>query len=87
MGFAHFGAGMLLMKLFGLALTLGILFFIFWAYKALDKKALKKWALWLFVVGLVGLLLCSFLKGTEWGGEAFDKSKWKSCGCTEEVAE
>lgn len=36
---------------------LAIIFLIMWAYKALDKKELKRWTQWLFIVGIIGCLV------------------------------
>lgn len=51
----------ILWKLFMLAFLIGLIFFVVWALRALDKKQLKKWAVWLLVIGLVGTLLFSFV--------------------------
>ncbi|MBI4235090.1 hypothetical protein HY604_02200 [Candidatus Peregrinibacteria bacterium] len=52
--------------LFGLSLTVGLILFVIWAYKALKPAQLAQWALWLVIVGLVGALLTS-----TWGGKAW----------------
>lgn len=48
-------------KLFGLVFFLGLIFFVVWALRTLDKKQLKKYAIWFLAVGLVGSLLFSFV--------------------------
>lgn len=45
--------------LFGVVLFLGVVLFIVWAFRALDKKALSTWMLWLLIVGALGVLLTS----------------------------
>lgn len=52
--------------LFGLALTMGLILFVIWAYKALKPAQLAKWALWLVIIGAVGALLTA-----TWGGKAW----------------
>ena len=44
-------------KLFILAFLLGLLFFIVWALRNLKKDQLKKWAVTLLVIGILGCLL------------------------------
>ena len=39
---------------FGLVLLLGLIFFVAWALKSLSKKDLKKLAVWMLVVGVLG---------------------------------
>lgn len=49
------------------AVSLGILFFIFYVYKTFTHAELKKWALWLFFGGLaVCLLTIGAMHGTRW---------------------
>ena len=50
-----FGLGFGLLHLFCLSFFLGLVLFVVWAVKALDKKQLKQWVVWLLVVGLVGM--------------------------------
>lgn len=50
-------------KLFALAFMLGLLFFIFWALRNLKKDQLKKWAVKLMVIGLLGGLLAGAFSG------------------------
>lgn len=42
---------------FATVLFLGLVFFIIWAVKVLDKKQLKKWTVWLLVIGIIGAAL------------------------------
>lgn len=58
-------------KLFALAFLLGLLFFIFWALRNLKKDQLKKWAVKLMVIGLLGGLLAGALGG--FGHKGFKK--------------
>lgn len=63
---------MVLHKLFALAFMLGLLFFIFWALRNLKKNELKKWAVKLMVIGLLGVLVASAFggfghRGSKWG--------------------
>lgn len=51
-----FGLGFGLLHLFCLSFFLGIVLFVVWAVKALDKKQLKKLVTWLLAVGLVGMI-------------------------------
>lgn len=53
-GYAHMG-GFLFVKLFALLFLLGIILFLVWALRTLDKKQLKKWVIALLVVGLLGM--------------------------------
>jgi len=48
-----------LQMIFGLTLLVGVVLFILWAIKSLSKDDLKRWALWLLVIGLLGLLFTS----------------------------
>lgn len=43
--------------LFCLALFIGVILFVVWASKHLNKKGLKKLVIWLLAIGLVGLLI------------------------------
>ena len=60
MAHSGFGVGILPAKVFGVVLLIGLIFFVVWALRALDKKQLKKWAIWFLVIGFVGTILCSF---------------------------
>ena len=50
-------------KLLALAFLLGLIFFIAWAIKNLTKDKLKKWAITLLVIGIVGCLLTTLFGG------------------------
>lgn len=69
------GAGFVFTKFFYLVLLLGIILFLVWAIRTLDKKQLKKWVIGLVVVGLVGIVGSSLLmmKFGKWDKEGFDK--------------
>lgn len=45
--------------LFGTVLVLGVVLFVAWALRSLDKKGLGQWALWLLIIGALGVLLTS----------------------------
>lgn len=55
MKFTHFGGGFHLTKFFGLIFLLGVILFLVWAIRTLDKKQLKKWVIGLLIVGLLGM--------------------------------
>lgn len=61
MGFGYMGLGFLLMKLSGIAFLLGIILFVVWAMRSLNKKQLKKLVQGLLIVGLLGMLLSGAL--------------------------
>lgn len=91
MMYAHFGwgAGSLfgLFHLFCLSFGLGLVLFVVWAVKALNKKELKKLVTWLLAVGLVGMILSGLLV---WKAMPFykDGKGWKtlrSAGTMEQV--
>ncbi len=50
-------------KLFALAFLLGLLFFIVWALRNLKKNDLKKWAVTLLVIGILGCLTTMLFGG------------------------
>lgn len=52
--------------LLGVVLTVGLVLFVIWAYKALKPNQLAMWALWLIIIGFAGILLTS-----TWGGKAW----------------
>ena len=64
-----FGVGFGLLHLFCLIFALGIVLFIVWAVKVLDKKRLHKWVVSFLVVGLLGMVLSTLLMfgGSGWG--------------------
>ena len=45
--------------LFLVAILLGLILFLRWAFLALDKKSLMGWILWFLVIGLLGMFLTS----------------------------
>ena len=47
--------------LFGITAFLGLVFLVIWAIKEMNEKELKKWTIWLLVVGIVGILVTSGL--------------------------
>ena len=53
--YAHMGPGFMFMKFFCLLFCLGVVLFIVWAVRALDKKQLKKLFISLLVIGLLGM--------------------------------
>lgn len=64
---------------------LAIIFLVMWAYKALDKKELKKWTKWLFIVGLIGCVMTAAgafmgMRGG-FGDDDFGKGKFEKGGC------
>jgi len=65
-GTQFMGIGWALHCLFALALFLGLVLFVVWAAKTLKGKDLKKLVIWLLAIGLIGMILTSFL--TPWGG-------------------
>lgn len=56
-----YGGGFLLLHLSCLLFFLGVILFLVWAVRTLDKKQLKKWVVGLLVVGLLGVVIGSFL--------------------------
>lgn len=54
---------MVLHKLFAIAFLVGLLFFILWGLRNLKKDQLKKWAVKLMVIGLLGGLLAGAFSG------------------------
>jgi uncharacterized membrane protein len=88
MGPAYLGAGMVLTKLFALVFLLGVVLFVVWAVRALDKKQLKKLVIGLLIVGLAGMLSSAFImmltvgKGNNMMGEAGSRWNigWGNCG-------
>lgn len=65
-GFGGLWMGWHIHMLLGVVLTVGLVLFVIWAYKALKPDQLAIWALWLIIVGIVGILLTS-----TWGGKAW----------------
>jgi len=73
MMYAHMGYGFPLAKLSCLVFLLGVILFLVWAIRTLDKKQLRQWVIGLLVVGLLGVLLSSF-----WGMKRWERDKdWK----------
>ena len=87
MGYAHLGAW-LPMKAFCFLFCLGVVLFIVWAVRGMDKKVLKKWMLSLLIVGFVGALASSLfmLKGCD-GKMDWKGLKGEKCAVQEEVEE
>ena len=90
MKFGYIGAEIIILKLFCLAFFLGVVFFIVWVVRTLDKKQLKKWVIGLLVVGLLGMIGSSLLMhkgkdGEKFGDWRIDKCEYleKYCGDTE----
>ena len=89
----HGASFMQLHGIFGVLLTLGIIFFAFWAIKNLSKDRLKKLWVWFIVIGFVGSVLLSggmkHGKFGKYGKRGFDKAEksqimqevFKSHGC------
>lgn len=75
------GGLMLVFGLHGLFMVvtlLAIIFLIMWAYKALDKKGLKHWTKWLFIVGVIGCVITAagmFIGMRGFGDDGFGKGK------------
>ena len=59
-------------KLFAIAFVVGLILFVAWALKNLKKDQLKNWAVWLLVIGTLGLLLTSSF-GTFGYGHSYSK--------------
>ncbi len=55
--YPHYGFGLAFgfFHLFCLSFILGVILFLVWAIRTLDKKQLKKWVVGLLVVGLLGM--------------------------------
>jgi glucan phosphoethanolaminetransferase (alkaline phosphatase superfamily) len=92
MGYAHMGGvGFLLMKLFCLLFVLGVILFLVWAVRMLDKKQLKKWVIGLLVVGILGMVGSSLFMGKwdKWDKEDGDwmEGKLEFCKDLEEKLE
>ena len=64
--YAHGGGSLLFAKFFILVFLVGIILFIVWAVKTLDKKQLKKWVISLLIVGALGMLISSFFGFKSW---------------------
>jgi len=71
--------------LFIITLFLGVVFLIIWAIKSMDKKTLKKWTVWLLLVGILGSLLTAsftfqgmkYMKGDYWAEKKmYMMDKW-----------
>lgn len=92
MGYAHMGGvGFLLMKLFCLLFVLGVILFLVWAVRMLDKKQLKKWVIGLLVVGILGMVGSSLFMGKwdKWdeGDKDWMEDKLEFCKDLEEKLE
>ncbi|MFH1218489.1 MAG: hypothetical protein V1679_01460 [Candidatus Peregrinibacteria bacterium] len=87
MGYAHMGAW-LPMKAFCFLFMLGVVLFIVWAVRGMDKKTLKKWMLSLLIVGFVGALASSLFLMKDCDGKLGWKGlKGEKCDAVEEVVE
>ncbi|MFA7685917.1 MAG: hypothetical protein WCX95_03915 [Candidatus Gracilibacteria bacterium] len=66
--------------LFMVVVLVALIFLVMWANKALDKKALKRWTKWLFIVGIVGCVMTAagmFIGMQGYAGDdAFGKGKF-----------
>ena len=74
--FAYPWFGMQLHMIFGVMTLLGVVLFLIWAFRVLDKKKMFSWAVWLLALGILGALLTA-----EMGGAGFGKMKglWGKC--------
>jgi glucan phosphoethanolaminetransferase (alkaline phosphatase superfamily) len=81
------GASFIPFKLFCLIFFLGIILFIVWAIRTLDKKQLKNWVIGLLVVGLLGMIGSAFFMG-KWKGD-IKGGNWEFSKCekAEELSE
>lgn len=79
--------GFMFMNFFGLVLLLGVIFFLVWAFRTLDKKQLKNWTVGLLVVGFVGLILCGVVAAVKFKDGDFKKLAGKKWGCSDEAEE
>jgi peroxiredoxin family protein len=94
--FGGFALGFAFHKLFALAFFIGLLFFVFWALRALKKDQLRNWSVALLAVGLIGLLLSASFGGfthmrfRSSGGFGFNKINGNTMGrmfdCAKEEA-
>ncbi|MDP2642975.1 MAG: hypothetical protein Q8P62_03990 [Candidatus Peregrinibacteria bacterium] len=76
--FAYPWFGMQIHMLFAVITFLGVVLFLIWAFRVLDKKKMFSWAVWLLALGILGALLTA-----EMGGASFGKvgSVWGNrCG-------
>lgn len=65
-------------SLFALALVLGVIFTVLWANKTMKKEDLGKWAMWLLVIGLAGVLLTGMWKGGFGGYPNMMRNVWEN---------
>ncbi len=82
MHFGYMGMGIefIILKLFCLTFFLGIILFMVWAIRTLNKKQLKKWVVGMLLIGLVGMIASSLLlaknkdsvKWEEWKADKFE---------------
>lgn len=77
--FAYPYLGMHIHSVFAVMTFLGIVLFLIWAFRVLDKKKMFTWAISLLAIGLVGAVLTS-----EMGGSGFEKmrDKWGTLRCS-----
>lgn len=74
---SYLGVGMVVTKLFALVFSLGIVLFIIWAAKTLNKKQLQKLVVTLLLVGLAGMIASSVVfmgKGRSYADK--DGERW-----------
>lgn len=79
--FAYPWLGMQVHMLFAIMTFLGVVLFLIWAFRVLDKKKMFTWAVSLLVIGLLGALFTA-----EMGGAGFGQMRglWGSkCGQTQ----
>lgn len=80
MHFGYMGIEFIILKLFCLTFFLGIILFMVWAIRTLNKKQLKKWVIGMLLIGLVGMIASSLLlvknkdsvKWEEWKADKFE---------------
>ena len=63
--------------LFGLALLVGLVFFVVWAIRAIGKKELASWALALIIIGALGVILTAGWGGKGWTMMHGNNSSWQ----------
>ncbi|MFH1375480.1 MAG: hypothetical protein ABIH35_02300 [Patescibacteria group bacterium] len=71
-GYSHMGSGWILPKLSVLVLLLGLILFLVWATRTLNKKDLKK-----LVVGLLGITVSSFFGMKRWNHKKNITTDWQ----------
>ena len=79
MKFHYMGTGIISTKLFCLIFLLGIILFLVWAIRTLDKKQLKNWVIGLLVVGLLGIIGSSYFMTKKKGDGDWKMDKCEYC--------